>query len=624
MGNGIGIKPGGTPRTQPASNSAAAAMPGKVSLVQQLPVVQLAPAAAASKPDNHVDLYLKVNENHVWPAVRDHFASLVWPTPDPRISWDDQRRFAQKLAESLSSTVHFDEPSQLREVVFPANPVFVLEPLYPGTNTLWVPTMGTALGQMLQDAIIPSLARIGLRWVAAAQHAPNPEAATDPTAPLVHYNQIITSAPIDRVVAFALCAAGSVWLAGGTAGKAVASKPQPLRVVKTLEWQGGRDRSLWNWVKAVDPPDATAEEIAAALFKRHDGRYSGEATSFDAYALTTAPPMFGVPPSWARSIRGAKDHAPAPGTTDESQPGRWAALGRDKASDAIALAEQGRPGPKAEVPQAAALLKTLGDSVLVVRTLLGHLMNWRLAAPVGVAYSWLLGKESQIATMSQAELAQWAPIVTAQQDRLGRIVAGGIRYTAGAAAESAGNAAGQLAIQGGDMSFGGAFFENMIWEQTTQPTREDLKRERPELFASGAPATRFIDTVRGRKLYFEVTDMDLVVTQDNASGKRKVVHREELKTGTGNRPGKARAQLDTGAAAMTAAANGGPPVALFESDKDITPTIDLSSVAGSTSATRGPAGKGFDKDFGINAKDLDALADELLKLARTLAHVEHT
>ncbi|HEX3473566.1 MAG TPA: hypothetical protein VHT91_00920, partial [Kofleriaceae bacterium] len=1145
------------------------ATPGKVSLVQQLPVVQLAPAPAADKPDNHVDLYLKVNDNQVWPAVRDQFASVVWPTPDPRIAWDDQRRFAQKLAESLSSTVHFDEPSQLREVVFPANPVFVLEPLYPGTNMLWVPTMGTALGQMLQDAIIPSLARIGPRWVAAAQHHPNPEAATDPTAPLVHYHQIITSAPIDRAVAFALCAAGSISLAGGTDGKAVAtSKPQPLRVVKTLEWQGGRDRSLWNWVKALDPPDATAEDVAATLFKRHDGKY-GEATSFDAYALTVAPPMFGVPPSWARGMRGAKDYAPAPGTTDESQPGRWAALGRDKASDAIALAEQGRPGAKAEAPQAAALLKTLGDSVLVVQTMLGHLVSWRLSAPVGVAYSWLLGKEAQIATMSPAELAQWAPIITAQQDRLGRIstgvhdtlraaprmgianpdapgavqvtdllklyasatavshlhnecealigqaaaqqalvgakalratvndmnmvaghtsgvlsrdeqqeaadltvkgnelqaklargeavdaaaldetslaseelafkgrifglidqtarlegaaqaageglashiakyfhgsfkkleqaitpirrtlqtieafrqdassdesmridshpgvddaterrivrrmalnkakdelaelrknsnltdflqegasivkwqnfatacvktlaligvsflsagvgsaigeaaegvfaagmgadsvadlsagariVAGGIRYTAGAAAESAGNAAGQIAIQGDDASFGGAFFENMIqkvgsdvvlgqlakdlgaakdlekraggmwvkragkfvlketvvitahtlwgaaignvahmiverkvqaasptelrdwflqgaatalgryahklgqekqplatklgtlglpsgnrpaltnkqlllladraqshptgddaiaivrtrnellnqldhalgelesrpdisrhadvgdavalrtqiadqraelasgptedlaiqdaglrnvansgvyegsseqidraiasakrmglegkrsgknlatgneiltlgdrtfevhqtgpggerkvtatedairWdnevrekltpeerekldkirEEATQATREDLKRERPELFANGAPATRFIDTARGRKLYFEITDMDLVVTQDNASGKRKVVHREELKTGAGDRPSKARAQLDKGAASMTAAANGRAPVVLFEGNKDITSTI---------------------------------------------------
>lgn len=1335
MGNGTGIKPGSTPRAQPASISAAAAMPGKVSLVQQLPVVQLAPAPAAGKSDNHVDLYLKVNENHVWPAVRDHFVSLMWPTPDPRISWDDQRRFAQKLAESLSSTVHFDEPSQLREVVFPANPVFVLEPLYPGTNMLWVPTMGTALGQMLQDAIIPSLARIGPRWVAAAQHAPNPEAATDPTAPLVHYNQIITSAPIDRAVAFALCAAGSISLAGGTGGKAAATS-KPLRAVKTLEWQGGRDRSLWNWVKAVDPPDATVEEIAATLFKRHDGKYNGETTSFDAYALTAAPPMFGVPPSWARSMRGAKDYAPAPGTTDESQPGRWAALGRDKASDAIALAEQGRPGAKAEAPQSAALLKTLGDSVLVVQTMLGRLVSWRLSAPVGVSYSWLLSKESQIATMSPAELAQWAPIITAQQDRLGRIstgvndtlraaprmgianpdapgagqvtdllklyasaaavshlhnecealieqaatqqalvgvkalratvndmnmvagqtsgvlsrdeqqqaadltvkgnelqaklargeavdaaaldetslaseelafkgriyglidqtahlegaaqaageglashiakyfhgsfkkleqaitpirrtlqtiealrqdassddsmridshpgvddaterrnvrrmalskakgeladlrkngdltyflqegasivkwqsfatacvktlaligvsflsagvgsaigeaaegvfaagmgaesvadlsagariVAGGIRYTAGAAAESAGNAAGQVAIQGGDTSFGGALFENMIqkvgsdvvlgqlakdlgaakdlekraggmwvkragkfvlketavitahtlwgaaignvahmlverkvqaasptelrdwflqgaatalgryahklgqekqplahklgllglpsgnrpaltnkqllllaeraqshptgddaiaivrtrnelldqldhalselesqpdismhadvsdavalrtqiadqraelasgptedlaiqdaglrnvansgvyegsseqidraiasakrmglggkrggknpatgneivtlgdrtfevhqtgpggerkvtatedairwdnevrekltpeerekldkiigkrpleevkkqyastdeaaetvrrtyrteqeavvkagasqkrhaeirqfaedrgllkndkvkkiladmanepdakkaeqdaayrirslvmsefmasqllaehpgaghgvladvviWEEATQGTREDLKRERPELFANGAPATRFIDSARGRRLYFEVTDMDLVVAQDNASGKRKVVHREELKTGAGDRPGKARAQLDKGAASMTAAANGGPAVALFEGNKDITSTIDLSSVAGSTSATRGPAGKGFEKDFGINSKDLDALADELLKLAQALAHVEHT
>jgi hypothetical protein len=424
MGNGTDIRRDGPRRAQASGGPANVPMPGKVSLVQRLPAAQRSSDPAADKSANHVDLYLKVNENHVWPAVRDHFASVAWRAPDSRIAWDNQRWFAQKLAESLASTVHFDVPAQLREVVFPANPVVVLEPLYPGTNMLWVPAIGIALGQMLQDAIEPSLKRIGLRWVAAAQHEPNPEAATDPTAPLVHYNQIVTSAPIDRAVAFALCAVGSITLAGGTAGKAGTRKPQPLRPVNTLEWQGGRDRSLWNWVKAIDPPDATLEEVAATLFKRHDGRYGGEATSFDAYALTAAPPMFGVPPSWAREMRGAKEYAPLPGLTDESPRGRWAALGKDKSSDSIALAEQGRIGAKADAPQATTLLKTLGDSALVVRTMLGHLVSWRLSPPIGVAYSWLLGKQAQVATMSPTELAQWAPIITSQQERLGRISTG--------------------------------------------------------------------------------------------------------------------------------------------------------------------------------------------------------
>jgi hypothetical protein len=116
--------------------------------------------------------------------------------------------------------------------------------------------------------------------------------------------------------------------------------------------------------------------------------------------------------------------------------------------------------------------------------------------------------------------------------------------------------------------------------------------------------------------------MDLVVVQDQASGRRHVVHREELKTGARDSPKEARSQLDKGTEAIAAATKGGAPVVLFAGDTDITATIDLSSVEGSTSATRGPAGKGFERDLGINSKDLDALAEQLLKVAQAAAAPE--
>ncbi|MCE9577291.1 MAG: DUF4157 domain-containing protein [Deltaproteobacteria bacterium] len=459
-----------------------------------------APAAAQAAAQNPIDLYLKVNENHVWPAVRDQLASVPWPTPDPHIAWRSQRVFAQRLTESLARTVHFDVPAQLREVVFPANPAFTLEPLYPGTNMLWVPAIGTALGQLLQDAILPSLARLGPRWAAAAEHEPNLAAETDAGLPLVHYEQIPTSAPIDRAVAFALCAAGAIAVARDAGTAPTPHKPKPLRAVTKLEWQGERDPSLWNWVKAVEPADATAEEVAASLFKRHDNLYGGEPTSFLAYSLTAAPPMFGVPPSWARSMSGAKEHAPAAGTTDESRPGRWAALGSDTATDGIALAEQRGHDAKGDAPELAALLKGLSDSALVARTMMAHLQPWKLAAPVAVAYGWLLGKEAQLSTMSPQELGPWAPIITDQQDRLGRISIG---------LNDVLRAAPRMGIAGPDSP--GASQVTDVLESYASAAAVSHLRDQSEALIDQAAAQQAM--IGARALRATVNDMDMVVGQ---------------------------------------------------------------------------------------------------------------
>ena len=57
-------------------------------------------------------------------------------------------------------------------------------------------------------------------------------------------------------------------------------------------------------------------------------------------------------------------------------------------------------------------------------------------------------------------------------------------------------------------------------------------------------------------------------------------------------------------------------VVLITGGKDITGEFDLGSIKDSTSATRGPEGKGFDESLGVSAKDLDRLANELLAHGR--------
>lgn len=126
---------------------------------------------------------------------------------------------------------------------------------------------------------------------------------------------------------------------------------------------------------------------------------------------------------------------------------------------------------------------------------------------------------------------------------------------------------------------------------------------------------RLMDTPNGRRPHLTATDIDvLVVQRPAAGGKARIVHREEIKTGRKDQPIKAKKQLETGANALAGAARGERGVRLVLNDVDITDTIDLSTVAESTAATRGPAGKGFDRSLGITADDLLNLVEGLVEL----------
>jgi sirohydrochlorin ferrochelatase len=76
---------------------------------------------------------------------------------------------------------------------------------------------------------------------------------------------------------------------------------------------------------------------------------------------------------------------------------------------------------------------------------------------------------------------------------------------------------------------------------------------------------------------------------------------------------KARAQLDDAYKAINEAATGGRKVMLLEGGKDITGEIDLTSMSGATSHTRGPADKKLETNYEVTTMDLDALIRRLME-----------
>jgi hypothetical protein len=152
-----------------------------------------------------------------------------------------------------------------------------------------------------------------------------------------------------------------------------------------------------------------------------------------------------------------------------------------------------------------------------------------------------------------------------------------------------------------------------VWQE--QPgdyvSREDYKAKHPKVFEKSQRGVR-LDPVE-KRIYLEITDIDLMVTMDQPSGKAEILHNEEIKTGHGDSPDKARNQLNDGNKAISEAATGGRKVKLIEAGKDITGEIDLTSMISAKSHTRGPANKGFETSLEVSTTDLDALIRKLME-----------
>ncbi|HEY4057051.1 MAG TPA: hypothetical protein VGM39_10600, partial [Kofleriaceae bacterium] len=351
------------------------------------------------------DVYLKQHEVQAWDVVARYLERVSFPSPSPRAVWRDDVAFAAATVEKLSTMHLFDRREALLEVLYPANPYAALEALVPISDA-WIPTVGSALGQLFEQAIVASLARLGPRWVDLAEHHPEPAGLADENQPLVAAAALVSSAPIDRAVREGMTVGGALALVG------VASKSdgvRPLRPV-TLEWQGARDPQMWNWVRVSSPSDATAEEVAAALWT------SDHATEH-AYGLTASGSFFGVPASWARQFAAAKAFAPTGHDATASE--QLVDLAAGTHADELAL------DAAAHAPRAKRRLGPVTGLLDDVRIQLGHLVQlfapWGLDADIATAIHWVTGKQHELTAAHDDERTTWAPIIADQKERVYRI-----------------------------------------------------------------------------------------------------------------------------------------------------------------------------------------------------------
>lgn len=136
---------------------------------------------------------------------------------------------------------------------------------------------------------------------------------------------------------------------------------------------------------------------------------------------------------------------------------------------------------------------------------------------------------------------------------------------------------------------------------------------------TSAKGLREVETVDGKRVYLDRTDIHVMVVERGPDGRLRIVHREEIKTGRGDqatgakKPG-AKEQLAAGKQLLFDAAQGKTKIRMTLGGVDMTDQFDLSSVDSSTGATRGPAGKtGFDQSLGVTADDLKAMIKELIE-----------
>jgi hypothetical protein len=410
--------------------------------------------------------YIDSNSHDLVAALTGHLQAIDFPAPDPRLEWQAQGEFRRELLVAMARFLGgLNEPTNLQNLCFPSDALRVVDQLRPmagqrkGTPDApahddphvggavgsldWAPAIGTAVGHLLEAQIHASLRRLGPRYVAAADEGISDEARLDERVALVPFERLVTSHPMDRLVGRAITSSAVFTVHDPAAGSA--SKPArstALRPVK-LEWQGSdRTPTLWNWVRAVEPADATVEEVAAALYPKTAERL-GESSSWLAYSLTAAPPLFGVPPAAARQFAAARDHAPPEGTDgDLPRADRVLTVATGAIGSEIALAQASdEAAPPAASDGADPTLDLVADCRHQLVYVITALAPWSLAMPAVLALIQLETAQARLFTASAEERASWARVLAGQRANLQQI---------GGAIHAVTEKAGQLGAAGPD------------------------------------------------------------------------------------------------------------------------------------------------------------------------------
>lgn len=380
--------------------------------------------------------YLKLNARAAGEAIMRHLLAVTPPQPHARLAWKSVGAFYGRLFKQLDRIIYvFDNPTDLAQTVFPQDPYAAVDSVRPiagkrGGELVgawnWAPSVGSSLGAMVEEALVASLYRIGPRWLQIAELAGSASGTVfvDPEA-------IPRSHSMDRAVAPALCENGVLDViadkraSGRPARSSSKALGQPagvgLRPVQYV-WMGQEGKpELWNWVRVTSPADATVEEVAAALFPDTAESHGEVHGDYLAFALTAAPPLFGLPGHWAIRFDEAKRHAPAtvPARTDSIEGNQLALAGSSVADEqALREAHVGVTGPVA--PASGAGAGTLVQDTLSQATYMKQTLGaWRLGQAVDPALAFVGRRTAELADPSR--LAKWQPVLAGQKDRLSRI-----------------------------------------------------------------------------------------------------------------------------------------------------------------------------------------------------------
>ena len=310
------------------------------------------------------ELYLSLHERALWTSVRQHLMQASLPQPHARLAWHDDERFVDATIARLRAMDLFAGAAPLAAVLSPIDPYKLIERHIP-PGRAWAPVIGTILAAQFERAIAASLLRLGPRWIEIADRAgeagPHDERSSRVTAEV-----LVASHPMDLAVRRGLTAGLVVDLAVPVGGRPKPTGRAPgLRSVR-LEWQGVRDPALWNWVRTVEPADASAEEVAAALWAPVHRTWDGSGSIY-AHRLIAKPPLFGVPSAMATTFAEARRHAPDTGHITSAAT-RIGKLMQDRGGgwdlEVIKAFEQVPPAARVELQRRLdmpALLGAMGD-----------------------------------------------------------------------------------------------------------------------------------------------------------------------------------------------------------------------------------------------------------------------
>lgn len=369
--------------------------------------------------------YLLHNQVDAWRTIGDHLNAVALPEPHERLHWARPAVFHQAVLDELAAQVgNFKQIQKLDEILFPTTSAAVIGPHLPST-TEWSIAVGMAIAHALHNSMVGSIKRVATRYldVAGSRGAVGEDA--------VSFERLLLSMPIDRYVGKALCRRGvvSVEPLDAKASAAAKGKHVGLRPITKITLEGERDPKLWNWVR-IEPADATAEDVAAELWKVTDGHGELNA-SFNAYLLAAAPPLFGIPKRMAiqmkrfsalaaRSFRGNVATVIGDDTVDAQllQIANSSAVGdvAHEAPTAVAQATiQHAPAKLGEVQE------QLRDCDLQLAFIKQKLSPWGLAGNLAGASAFVKRQQTDVAHADAKKLDEMAGVVEGQKNRLARI-----------------------------------------------------------------------------------------------------------------------------------------------------------------------------------------------------------